>query len=238
MTPEVYRSFCKEASKGSFIRGAAKRVAQGVESVGGGLINTVGEGAAIARDSISPFHMREGLRKGWRAGSATGDRGREILRTRMEGGNRARRKLVYVDDFTRGQGGIASVLRRHGILRNAPKYIGDSKVLRARNMLARATPGMQGTNLGMSAVTSGSALLESQDANTGRQIGWGERIGKAGLGMTGSVVGLRGGFLSSVIGETAAYSAGGAIGRGIDNATGFIRGTAGRAAAPQATGVK
>lgn len=231
-----FPEFVKEA-KASFLTRGAKAISSRIENIGGKVIDTGTDTGLILRDSVSPFHLRSGMSRGLNEMRNTGPRARaarvNAARKRLEKGDAG----DYVNDFSQGTG-LAAWARRQGLLSNTTKYVGTDKFKKLKNTAQRALPGQMAVQAPLIAAGSGSALAQKQDAQ-GNPIGWGERIGRAGLGLTSSVVGMRGGMVSGMVSGIAGDLGGQYLGRGVDKAIGAARKFRGSgAASPPATGVK
>jgi hypothetical protein len=198
MTPEMFQAFAKEAALNP--KPVLQWAARGLGRIGDKMIGAGKETATIMRDSMSPMHLREGLSKGFKAMSNTSARKVKIRADKVMDKNKALRASgrggQYVDDFSEGTG-LGQRLRRWGVTSNTPKYVGDDKVLKARNMVQRALPGEAGLNVPMMGLGAAGAATQKTDAQ-GRPIGVGERAGRTALGLTTGIVGMRGGMVSGM----------------------------------------
>ena len=242
MNAHTYYAFSDElqklASPATWAAGHAARLGRGIENVGV-------ETAKLVRDSAHPKHIGRGLREGFEAmGNMTkgrkesmqnllsGERG--VLNTMAdavrspEGIARSKAKAKeigshYRADYHTGTG-VMDKLRRRGIMSGAAKYEGPSKIRKARNMARRALPGEAAVNVAQIAGGSYRGLKETEDPTTGRKIGLGERIGRAGMGATTGIVGMRSGFVAGMAGSAAGEAIGGRVGRAGDAVAGKLRG--------------
>jgi len=130
---------------------------------------------------------------------------------------------AYKADYHKGTG-LVDKLRRHGVLSGAAKYEGPSKVRKGLNVVRRALPGEVSVNVGLGGHAAYQGLKTDRDPATGRPIGMGERVGRAGLGFTTGIVGMRGGITTGIGSAVLGDQIGKHVGRGFDRATGAVRG--------------
>jgi len=228
MTPELMHAFSTEAIKlgalpyGSIARGAAR--------IGGKLERSATETAKLLRDASHPKYVAKGLREGLGSMTNVSAANRKALQEGIEAAakkGRTYRADFYTDPSWKGWA------RRHGLLANVAKYEGTDSLLKAKNVIGRSMPG-QMANAPLFAAGAYGAGKEKVDPRTGRKRGVGERLGRAGLGLSTGIVGMRAGFVPAVIGEMTGEVAGGAAGRGADV---LYRTARHRGAAPAARGV-
>lgn len=222
--PGMFHSFAKEAGAGTR---AVAWMGRNSARVGKGAVDVTEDTAKILRDSSHPKYLLHGLRSAFESMAPSSASKREELAERILKGNKRLRELGVGGKYIHHDGpGVLGVARRWGVLRNAPKYVGDSRRRKATNMLARALPGEIGTIVPLTAVGAVSDFHDT-DGGNGRRRGLGERLGRAGLGATTGLVGMRGGLISGTVSNLAGTALGGALGRGVDDGAAYFRHTLG-----------
>jgi hypothetical protein len=251
MNELIYAAFFEEMTKSA-----------GIGSWAAGHAGTIAKDTVdILRDSVDPRRLKQGLSEGLHAMSnmsshkvramehnLSGNRG--LINSKLDfirsakgvDASKERARTIashYRADYHTATPSRIERARQLGLLSGAAKYEGPSKIRKGLNMARRALPGEAAVNVVQTADSSRRALMEKED-ETGRHIGLGERLGKAGVGATTSIVGMRGGFTSGLASGIAGKAIGARGGRLVDSAASHLHRHPApvTGASPAPTGVK
>jgi hypothetical protein len=257
MNTHMYMAFSRELvelqKEANFIKQTAQKgvdfVAHHAAQLGRGAEKATVESAKIMRDSVDPRYMKKGLSEGLEAmGNMHPEKLRSMEKLQAGGRGMLNKKLdffrsaegieaskqkaraignAYKSDYHTGTGAM-DWARRKGIMSGAAKYEGDSVIRKGLNTVRRALPGEAAVQVGMGGQQAYHNMKTTEDPTTGRQIGLGERMGRAGVGFTSGIVGMRAGtggtgLAAGMITGMAGESLGGMAGRGVDKAFGAAK---------------
>lgn len=206
--PTTFSEFSKQAA-------LPASLARGAEALGGKVLQVARTAGRDVYHSVNPAKLPGALREGLGTMMNTAAKKQKTIASRIS------KSPGYVADFQHGRGAMHG-LRRAGILSNTPKYVGPSKVRKGLNMAERALPGELGVTVPLMAQGAYGAFNQKVDPVTGQKAGLGERLGRAGLGMTTGIVGMRSGkLMPAMLSSMAGDFVGKHVGRAADRAGSF-----------------